>query len=74
MLTMHRPANVDEAEKLKCTMNEIVGNVHDLPVIFPIHPRTAKLFAGQWKKGGIPELWDGKAAERIVEILTKQIV
>src|SRR5690606_10798751 len=27
------------------------------------------LFAGDWKKGGIPERWDGKAAERIVEIL-----
>ena len=44
MLTMHRPANVDEAEKLKRTMKEIVGNVHGLPVIFPIHPRTAKIF------------------------------
>ena len=156
MLTMHRPANVDEAEKLRRTMNEIVGNVHGLPVIFPIHPRTAKifkdlgitadnlhivdpmgylefnymvkhckavitdsggiteettvmgipcitlrdnterpetctvgtneligtnpnaikpaldkLFAGQWKKGGIPVLWDGKTAGRIVEILVK---
>lgn len=156
MLTMHRPANVDEAGKLKKTMQEIVNNVHDLPIIFPIHPRTAKifkdlgieapnlhivepmgylefnymvkhslavvtdsggiteettvmgvpcitlrdnterpetctigtneligtnpfaikptldkLFAGNWKKGGIPELWDGKAAERIVEFLTK---
>ena len=156
MLTMHRPANVDEASKLQKTMQEIVNNVHGLPIIFPIHPRTAKifkdlgieasnlhivepmgylefnymvlhslavitdsggiteettvmgvpcitlrdnterpetctigtneligtnpdaikptlenLFAGKWKKGGIPELWDGKAAERIVEILTK---
>lgn len=155
MLTMHRPANVDEAEKLKRLMHEIVSNVHGLPIVFPIHPRTAKifkdlgivasnlfivepmgylefnymvkhckavitdsggiteettvmgvpcitlrdnterpetctvgtneligtnpdaikpaldvLFAGEWKKGGIPELWDGKAAERIVKILT----
>jgi UDP-N-acetylglucosamine 2-epimerase (non-hydrolysing) len=30
-----------------------------------------KLFSGNWKKGSIPELWDGKTAERIVEILTK---
>ncbi|MCQ2959423.1 MAG: UDP-N-acetylglucosamine 2-epimerase (non-hydrolyzing) [Bacteroidales bacterium] len=156
MLTMHRPANVDEASKLQKTMQEIVNNVHGLPIIFPIHPRTAKifkdlgieaenlfitepmgylefnymvkhslavvtdsggiteettvmgvpcitlrdnterpetctvgtneligtnpsaikptlekLFSGNWKKGGIPELWDGKAAERIVEILTR---
>lgn len=43
-LTMHRPANVDEAEKLKRLMNEIVTNVHGLPIVFPIDPRTAKIF------------------------------
>lgn len=154
MLTLHRPANVDEADKLKALMAEIVSNVNDLPIVFPIHPRTAKiftdlgikannlhivdpmgylefnymvkhskavitdsggiteettvmgvpcitlrdnterpetitigtneligtnpeaikptldkLFAGKWKEGGVPELWDGKAAERIVEKL-----
>ena len=25
-----------------------------------------RLMAGQWKKGGIPDKWDGRAAERIV--------
>jgi UDP-N-acetylglucosamine 2-epimerase (non-hydrolysing) len=25
-----------------------------------------KLFSNDWKKGNIPELWDGKTAERIV--------
>lgn len=159
MLTIHRPANVDESDKLKRTMNEIVNNVKGLPIIFPIHPRTAKIFyklnikaenlhivdpmgylefnymvkysksvitdsggiteettvmgipcitlrdnterpetcsigtneligtnpdtikpaldkllAGEWKKGGIPELWDGKTAERIVEIINKTII
>jgi UDP-N-acetylglucosamine 2-epimerase (non-hydrolysing) len=154
VLTLHRPANVDEAHKLKETMEEIVTNVNGLPIVFPIHPRTAKIFAdlgimsenlhivnpmgylefnflvnksiavitdsggiteettvmripcitlrnnterpetisvgtneligtnpkaikpaleklfsGNWKKGGIPELWDGKAAERIINIL-----
>lgn len=154
MLTLHRPANVDETNHLKALMTEIVENAKGLPIIFPIHPRTAKLFAelgieapnlhivspmgylefnymvkralavltdsggiteettvmgvpcitlrdnterpetceigtneligtnpdniapafatllsGNWKKGDIPELWDGKAAERIVEIL-----
>ena len=156
VLTMHRPANVDEASKLKRTMDEILNNTHGLPVIFPIHPRTAKifrelgiespmlkivdplgylefnylvrhckavvtdsggiteettvmhvpcmtlrdnterpetctigtnelvgtnpdaikpaldkLFSGEWKKGGIPELWDGHAAERIINIIVK---
>jgi UDP-N-acetylglucosamine 2-epimerase (non-hydrolysing) len=36
-----------------------------------INPAMKKLFAGEWKKGGIPELWDGHAAERIVNILMK---
>tara|TARA_R100001143_G_C3360893_1_gene135510 strand:+ start:11192 stop:12325 length:1134 start_codon:yes stop_codon:yes gene_type:complete len=34
-----------------------------------IAPAMEKLFAGKWKKGGIPELWDGKTASRIVEVL-----
>ena len=156
VLTMHRPANVDETHKLKEIMNEILSNTKGLPVIFPIHPRTAKiieslnmnaanlhivepmgylefnylvqkakavitdsggiteettvmsvpcltlrdnterpetvltgtneligtnpknikpaldkLFSGNWKKGGIPEFWDGQAATRIVNILFK---
>lgn len=156
VMTLHRPGNVDEEEKLKSLMNEIVENSDNLPLIFPVHPRTSKilhglgiqhsrlhtidplgylefnylvenslavitdsggiteettvmgipcmtlrnnterpetveigsneligtdpraikpamkkLFSGNWKKGNIPELWDGKTAERIVEILTK---
>ena len=167
VMTMHRPANVDEENHLRAMMEQIIDNVHGLPVIFPIHPRTAKmlrelmndgmsateslnderfpnlhivepmgylefnylverakavvtdsggiteettvmgvpcitlrdnterpetctvgtneligtnpaaikpaldkLFAGEWKKGAIPELWDGKTAERIIEILS----
>ena len=162
VMTMHRPANVDEETHLKALMEQIITNVHGLPVVFPIHPRTAKifynlwgdeahvaqlfpnlhivepmgylefnylverakavvtdsggiteettvmgvpcitlrdnterpetctvgtneligtkpeaikpamdkLFAGEWKKGAIPELWDGHAAERIINILS----
>ncbi len=44
VITLHRPANVDEADKLKALMNEITKNTNDLPIIFPIHPRTAKIF------------------------------
>lgn len=154
VITMHRPANVDQGAKLKDLIDEIVNNVEGIPVIFPIHPRTAKiftelgieasnlhiieplgylefnylvenskavitdsggiteettvmgipcltlrdnterpetitigtnelvgtnpknikpalerLFAGKWKKGGVPELWDGQAAQRIVDVL-----
>lgn len=47
VLTMHRPANVDEAEKLNTILHEITSNVQGLPVVFPIHPRTAKVLAEQ---------------------------
>jgi len=48
MMTMHRPANVDEEVHLKTLMEQIITNVHGLPIIFPIHPRTAKIFYNLW--------------------------
>jgi UDP-N-acetylglucosamine 2-epimerase (non-hydrolysing) len=152
ILTLHRPANVDDPSKLHTLLNEILKHSHELPVIFPVHPRTAKtlgdisspnmhtvapmsylefnwlvkhakcvitdsggiteettvlgipcitlrqnterpetvmvgtneligtdpkalqpaldkLFEGKWKKGGIPEKWDGHSAEKIVNHL-----
>jgi UDP-N-acetylglucosamine 2-epimerase (non-hydrolysing) len=44
LLTLHRPNNVDNPEQLKLFLEEIVYNVCDLPVIFPVHPRTIKTF------------------------------
>jgi len=41
VLTMHRPANVDETEKLQEFLNTIDSNVNGCPVLFPVHPRTA---------------------------------
>lgn len=156
VMTLHRPANVDEEHKLKGLIQEIVDHARGIPLIFPIHPRTAKvfhslgiehenlhliepapylefnflverakavitdsggiteettvmgvpcmtlrdsterpetcdigtnellgtdpksigpamakLFSGDWKKGEIPELWDGETAVRIIECLNK---
>ncbi len=48
VMTMHRPANVDEETHLKALMEQILTNVNGEPVIFPIHPRTAKIFYGLW--------------------------
>ena len=154
MMTLHRPANVDEKSQLSRLMEEIMINSGKMPIIFPVHPRTKniledigfnyprlhmvdpmnylefnyliensfavitdsggiteettlmgipcltlrdnterpetvtigtneligtnpkniapameKLFSGKWKKGSIPELWDGRTAKRIVETL-----
>jgi len=152
VITLHRPANVDEEHNLKELLVEIIDNSQCLPLVFPVHPRTArvlenlgishprlylieplgylefnflverskivitdsggiteettvmgvpcmtlrdnterpetisvgtneligtnpkaikpameKLFSGHWKQGNIPDLWDGKTAERIVQ-------
>jgi UDP-N-acetylglucosamine 2-epimerase (non-hydrolysing) len=156
VITLHRPANVDGEQQLLRLLQAITDGTRGLPVIFPVHPRTAKnlreagknlpsmhyvdplgylefnylvkhakgvitdsggiteettvlgvpcltlrdnterpetitmgtneligtdpnklppalarLMAGQWKKGAIPPLWDGKAAERIIEHLER---
>ena len=42
VLTLHRPSNVDSAEQLR-RLFEVLGRLNEeLPVVFPIHPRTAK--------------------------------
>lgn len=43
VMTLHRPANVDEEGKLKSLMDEIVSASDPLPLVFPVHPRTAKI-------------------------------
>jgi len=43
VMTLHRPANVDEEEKLKAIINELVEATEPLPLIFPVHPRTLKI-------------------------------
>jgi len=42
VLTLHRPANVDEETILKSMMDEIINHSKGIPVVFPVHPRTAK--------------------------------
>ena len=159
VVTLHRPANVDGEQQLLGLLRAIAEGTRGLPVVFPVHPRTAKnlrdagqalpslhyvdplgylefnylvkhargvitdsggiteettvlgvpcltlrdnterpetvtigtneligtdpaklapalqrLMAGQWKKGAIPPLWDGKTAERIVEQLESLLV
>ncbi|HYX09599.1 MAG TPA: UDP-N-acetylglucosamine 2-epimerase (non-hydrolyzing) [Bacteroidales bacterium] len=53
LMTMHRPSNVDRKEVLEPLIRFILDEVSpDLPVIWPIHPRTQKQLAafGLWEE------------------------
>lgn len=42
VLTLHRPANVDQGDAFSCLLGAISEGTRGLPVVFPVHPRTAK--------------------------------
>jgi len=42
VVTLHRPANVDGEQQLLRLLHAIVEGTRGLPVVFPVHPRTAK--------------------------------
>ena len=44
VLTLHRPSNVDDPEKLADLLDRIHGALNDCRVLFPMHPRTRKIF------------------------------
>jgi UDP-N-acetylglucosamine 2-epimerase (non-hydrolysing) len=58
--------NTERPETISIGTNELLGTNPKA-----IQPAMNKLFEGNWKKGGIPELWDGKTAIRIVDHLLK---
>jgi UDP-N-acetylglucosamine 2-epimerase (non-hydrolysing) len=45
VLTLHRPANVDDPAVFKGLLRAIEHVQRDFPVIFPVHPRTRKSLA-----------------------------
>ena len=56
--------NTERPETIDIGTNELLG-------VNPkaIGPAMKKLFSGNWKKGKVPHLWDGKTAGRIVQDL-----
>lgn len=42
VLTLHRPANVDQKEKLQALLLALASGTRAMPVVFSVHPRTAK--------------------------------
>ena len=56
--------NTERPETVTLGTNELLGTD---PAA--LKPALDRLFAGRWKRGSIPELWDGKAGKRIVSAL-----
>lgn len=54
VLTMHRPSNVDDEVVLASLINTVVSISNQLPVIFPLHPRTKSML----HKFGLEKLLD----------------
>ncbi len=40
LLTLHRPANVDDLDKLRNLLNAILKGTEEASIVFPVHPRT----------------------------------
>ncbi|MHA6298263.1 non-hydrolyzing UDP-N-acetylglucosamine 2-epimerase [Devosia sp. CAU 1758] len=56
--------STERPETVEVGTNELIGTD---PAA--LRPALDRLFAGSWKEGGIPDKWDGRAAERIVDVL-----
>lgn len=56
--------NTERPETVSVGTNELIGESID-----NLKSALIQIRDGQWKKGNIPQLWDGKTAKRIVESL-----
>ena len=57
----------EHIETVKVGTNELVGEEPAL-----LANTMEKLLKGDWKKAGIPDRWDGRSAERILQILMQE--
>ncbi|ERI87002.1 UDP-N-acetylglucosamine 2-epimerase [Bacteroides pyogenes F0041] len=57
----------EHPETWRMGTNELVGEDPE-----SLAQAVDKLIKGEWKQGELPERWDGRTAERIVQILTEQ--
>src|SRR5882672_11602678 len=73
ILTLHRPANVDDAATFSKIIESFLDISRHMPLIFPAHPRTLKqiqeadlgdYFVDHFMEG--PEPWDSRVRIRLV--------
>ena len=51
VLTLHRPSNVDKGDEFESLLASIGEAARGVPIVFPVHPRTAKTLRDL---GGVP--------------------
>jgi len=59
ILTLHRPSNVDDPDRFRATLRAVAQVAGEIPIIFPIHPRSAAR-AAELKIENMQE-WPGSA-------------
>ena len=64
VVTLHRPANVDCPETLAGLLDVLVEVSRELPVVFPVHPRTRKRI----EEFGLGDRLNGKAGSGMVTV------
>ncbi len=62
LVTLHRPSNVDDTDWLKSLLDMLLEISNDLPVLFPVHPRTK----GRIVEAGI-DVGNGRSSLRILD-------
>jgi UDP-N-acetylglucosamine 2-epimerase (non-hydrolysing) len=65
LVTLHRPANVDDPESLRILVSALAGVAGSYPIVFPVHPRTRNALA----KTGLLEQLNAAEGIRMMEPL-----
>jgi len=58
VLTLHRPSNVDDPHQLARTMAALAEIAKEIPILFPVHPRTQQKILASGFNG--TRVWDGE--------------
>ena len=51
LVTLHRPANVDPPDRLRAIIDELIQISQQIPLLFPVHPRTRGKIPAQLSNG-----------------------
>jgi UDP-N-acetylglucosamine 2-epimerase (non-hydrolysing) len=51
LVTLHRPSNVDDPRRLETIIDNLVGISQQIPLLFPVHPRTRERIGEQLLNG-----------------------